>query len=296
MSGDCCRDAEELCFAGVEKYTPNRASMATTRQCVDVSIVEEDVGSDNPYSSFFGRFDMIVACPEGADDDDGKCRDTESNLVHDVPVCHATIRLLFRNVWCAKCHGINPTELRPFQVWLQNCPIRSNLSAAIGKLTDPAHMVSPQRACPWDAFYRIPEECQSTVQHRWCFFSFPVVNSSSQCYSYLNPVVSFTIHEYNAEIYRNQFCAPKDHADRYPFICYDPTIHGTSITRSMRQIQPSFTISLRFEGNGSKAILNRFERKVDDSPALALSHGITLASSIKLVTCMHPMFLAIYTT
>ena len=148
MSGDCCRGVEELWFADVENDTAFRASMATTRQCVDMLVVEESVESDIPYSYVHGWFDMIMACPEGADDDDGKCRDTESNLVHDVPVCHATSRLLFRNVWCAKCHGINPTELHPFQVWLLNCPIMSNFSAATGKLTDPDDISPPQTSCP----------------------------------------------------------------------------------------------------------------------------------------------------
>ena len=293
MSGDCCQDAKELCFSGVENDTSIRTSVATTRQCVDMTIVEESVVSGILYSSVYGWFDMIVACPERTDGDDGKCRDTESNLVHDVPVCHATSHLLFRNVWCAKCHGINPTELHPFQVWLQNCPIISNFSAATGKLTNPDDISPPQTACPSEAFYHIPGECQSTVQHRRCFYTYPVSNPSSQCYSYLNPVVSFTLSMYGREIYRNQFCAPEDHAE--PFICYDPEKHDTGVSSLTAPMKPSFTILLRFDGNHHKVILNRFERNVDDSPVMFLSNGMSPALIARLVMYMHPIFLAIYT-
>ena len=292
MAGDCCWDVEELCFADVESVTAIRAPMATTRQCIHVSLVEESVDNDIPYSYVNGWFDMIVSCPEGADDDGGKCRDTESNLVHDVPVCHATSRLLFRNVWCAKCHGINPTELHPFQVWLQNCPIMSNFSAATGKFTDPDDMSPPQTACPSEAFYHIPGECQSTAQHRWCFYTYPMSNPSSQCYSHLNPVVSFTLSEYSPETYRNQFCAPEDHAE--PFICYDPEKHRIGISSIMSPIQPSFTVLLMFDSNGPKVILNRFEGKLDDSLSMVLSDRISLVSSANLVMYIHPIFLAIY--
>ena len=292
--GDCCPDAHRHCFATVEEdifwWTPEAKIIRQSRQCVSMSLAVE-VGNNKkfPYWSSHDMLGMIVSCPD--DTDDGKeCRDTESSLVHGVPVCHAANQLLYRNVWCAKCHGIDPSELHPFQIWLQNCPNVINVSDATGKLNDPDDIMPPQTTCPGDTYYNIPDECASITRRMKCFYSTDrVSNLSSPCHLYKNPLSYIQVRRPIS--FRNQFCVPEEHVD--PLTCYREEKSDTIMTTS--PVRASFAILLSFDDNDPTVSVNLIGEKTDNSPSSSSSDGRSRASNgvpnLKMTKYMYHMLL-----
>ena len=296
--GDCCPDAHRLCFAAVENdtfgWTPVAIIIRQSRQCISVRVVTEEKDTPMTYWTSSEALDMIVSCPDVADDQE-ECRDTDSSLVQAVPVCHGASQLIYRNVGCAKCHGIDPTELLPFQIWMGNCPGGMNFSDATGKPTDPADMTPPQRVCPKDTYYYIPDECVRIAQRMRCFHSTnTVLNSWSPCHLYQNPVVShITIR--TSIVYKNQFCVPDEHVDS--LICYKEG--KNAYLQLSKTVKASFAILVSFANKDPKITMNHLGEMAGNSPSLARSEGLSPASNggtnVNVAMYMYHVLLGIYT-
>ena len=209
--GDCCVDAHFHCFGAKpgdahvllpkEEDPIFSSSIRGSMTCVSL-VTMGGINAAGSRPPILRYYNMISSCPVGTSGD-VQCSDDDTNVLHATPICLPRLYLIFRNIYCLRCHGFSGEEAVAFSVNLPRCDHwQGELNRSV-PLETATLLDSFWQYCGYLAQFSLPKVCETTADRMQC----PRDLVEKQCPAYSNPV------RINGSIYKNQFCAPSIDAD-----------------------------------------------------------------------------------
>ena len=263
--GDCCLDADMVCFHSgegqLQALMPSKADkeaatiIRKSLECVELNVTVETQSHEVLPRDSVSRlshsvavtkqaFMMISSCPEGHPDA-GLCLETQRSPRHAIPVYAPEAHLLFRNYYCAECHGHSFYILmaRAFVIKLPQCDNSS--MTALENITAPLN--GTVVGVLWDKCdsyaFSVDSEFKEKIERLSCFNEPTEMIKHNgpyrYCEAYSNPVTTAD----RKLVYKNWFCAPEDL--KQDLFCYDKSERNNPISG---YLQPKFQVSFNFCG------------------------------------------------
>ena len=210
--GDCCVDSHIHCFGAqaeethmllpIEDNSTHSNALKASMTCNELSYKGETHG--NGWSTILlKKFIMVSSCPTGSAGA-GKCIYADTDVMHYTPVCLRQHYLIFRNIFCLRCHGYSEEDAVAFKLSLPMCstlPVEFYITEFSDNITLANNL---WKDCGYWALNSIPENCEATANRMQCHHINPSV-ANPNCSGYSNPVVI------DNSVYKNQFCVPEIH-------------------------------------------------------------------------------------
>ena len=199
---DCCYDFLNQDLSCGDDNVTNSTDTSTYEECIAVP------GSDISHNAYV----LISKCPDvGPEADDREmCEKVRglNDVIGLLPVYDSSTGTVYKNIFCAICHGLSVSDISQWRLWLNYDPVSGSgggyinpsllisiMGEVIGFEVSPTGAAAQQtRRCPFDVI----ETCSSTAIVDGVN---QMVHAAENCSAYYAPVI------FNNTLFRNPHCA-----------------------------------------------------------------------------------------
>ena len=282
--GDCCVDAHVHCFGARPDEThmllPKENDSTLSHDLTPSMICTMSLYRNGTDEYILKDYRMVTSCPVG-NDGDAKCSDVSTDLLHSSPVCLPQSYLIFRNIYCLRCHGFPQERAVAFELDVLGCyHWYDHMNKTSGNATI---LRSFWKDCGSKVVRNIPKACQTTASRMLC----PIKEMpGNTCAAYRNPV---TITDTDL-VYKNQFCTGNTNQDLKCF-AYEQELYETPFMGFGFSFT-TFTVFLDFSHGHPVTTVKKFAEygKDENGKHIVMSNGSSKYITFSQFMSISPIF------